>query len=161
MTLAERPAAGSAPTAAREPESEDAPADRPWTGDSPRFEGLSEGAEPSDEPEDEGAAPTGFLAAESIQAGIHESLGEIRECYEGWLGRNPNLEGELLVEFTIATDEEDEELGVVTAIDITDSTVDHVWMEGCVASVMQDVQFPPPEGGEVKVKYPFRFSSEE
>jgi hypothetical protein len=142
----------SAPAEASGGASGDEPAtgDHPWTGDPAEIEGVDQ---------EQDAAPSGFLDAESISAGIGESLGEIRECYEAWLGRNPNLEGKLLVEFTIATDEEDEELGVVTAIEIADSTVDHVWMEGCVASVMQDVQFPPPEEGEVQVKYPFYFST--
>ncbi len=154
-----------APTAASAGEREDSEqredseeledADPTWDGDPARASGLAAGDE-ADEDE-----ATGVLDGASIQAGIGERLGEIRECYEGWLGRNPGLEGELLVQFTIGVDPEDEELGAVSEIDIADSTIDHVWMEGCVASVMQDVEFPPPEGGgTVDVTYPFRFSTE-
>lgn len=158
--------AGGSPGATTESRGRELEASDPdYSGDPARAVGLPEpavddAAESDAEGEEAVDAPTGVLDPASIQEGILERLGEIRECYEAWLGRNPNLEGKLVVDFTIGQDEEEEDLGVVTAIDIADSTVDHVWMEGCVASVMQDVEFPAPEGGEVQVSYPFYFSSE-
>jgi hypothetical protein len=119
--------------------------------------------EPIEGEDEEGAeepSPGAGLTSEAIQDGVREQLGEIRECYEQWLKRNPDLEGELVVRFTIVASEEEPDLGVVSEADIADSWIDHVWMEGCVASVMESAQFPAPaDGGEVEVNYPFSFSS--
>lgn len=86
----------------------------------------------------------------------------ILECYQGWLSQNPELEGKLKVKFVIAAREDDPEVGRVKKIELVDTTVDHVWMEGCVLSAVEDAEFAPPAGGGVViVTYPLNFSSEE
>jgi len=93
---------------------------------------------------------------------LRGQMGDIKDCYESWLKENPDLEGRLVVEFAIEADPEDPDIGVVTEVDIPDTDVDHVWMEGCVARVVSEAEFPPPaDGGTVTVRYPFEFSSGE
>jgi len=114
------------------------------------------------EPEEPSRRFTGSLSKEAIDDGIREQIPEIHECYQAWLDRNPSIEGTLEVLFAIGPSEDDPEVGMVTEADISDSTVDHVWMEGCVLSAMEDAEFPAPEGGgELQVRYPFHFSSSE
>jgi hypothetical protein len=103
----------------------------------------------------------GSLTKESIDEGVRDQLPAIRECYQGWLGQNPNLEGTVRVKFVIGTSEDDPELGVVQAVDVLDTTLGHVWMEGCVLSVMEEAEFEAPSSGVVIVHYPFQFNSDE
>ena len=114
-------------------------------------------------PEQTDAAPPvlGSLTKEAIDEGVRDQIPAIRECYQGWLAQNPNLEGTVRLKFVIGTSEDDPELGVVQSIDVADTTVGHIWMEGCVLSAMEEAQFEAPSSGVVIVTYPFKFSSEE
>jgi outer membrane biosynthesis protein TonB len=104
----------------------------------------------------------GSLSKEAIGASVLDQLPDILECYQAWLSRNPGIEGRLEVEFVIGADDEDPEVGRVQEIDIADTTIGHIWMEGCVLRVMEDAEFEAPEGGGVvRVSYPFEFSSDE
>ncbi len=143
--------------------------ERPAKGetDSPSNEAGSEPAE-SDHKEVEAAQespppgkPLGDLSREAIDDGVRDQMPEIRECYQGWLTRNPDLEGTIQVKFVIATSEEDPDLGYVRSVEIADTTMGNVWMEGCVLSVMEDAEFEAPGNGVVIVRYPFKFNSEE
>jgi len=122
-----------------------------------------EEAEEAATPEQTDAAPPvlGSLTKEAIDEGVRDQIPAIRECYQGWLAQNPDLEGTVRLKFVIGTSEDDPELGVVQSIDVADTTVGHVWMEGCVLSAMEDAQFEAPSSGVVIVTYPFKFSSEE
>ena len=104
--------------------------------------------------------PLGTLSIEAIDAGIQGQLPEIRECYSAWVKRNPDLGGRILVKFVIATSEENPDLGYARDVKIAETTMDNVWIEGCIASAMEDAEFPSPSGGVVIVTYPFSFSSE-
>ena len=96
-----------------------------------------------------------------IDQGIRDQMPEILECYQSWLHQNPNIGGELQVKFVIATSEDNPDLGRVERIELEDTTVNHVWMEGCVLSAMEDAEFEPPDGGVVVVSYPLFFSTDE
>ncbi len=142
---ASRPSADVVPSS---PEASDTESEDPDEPDEP---------EELEEPEE---MFTGSLGKEAIDDGVRDQIPDIHQCYQAWLERNPSLEGRLEVTFVIAESEDDPELGVVREADIEDSTVDHVWMEGCVLSAMEDAEFPAPEGGgAVRVNYPFHFSS--
>ena len=120
-------------------------------------------AEEGATPKQRDAAPPvlGSLTKEAIDDGVRDQIPAIRECYQGWLAQNPNLEGTVRLKFVIGTSEEDPELGVVQSIDVADTTVGHVWMEGCVLSAMEEAQFEAPSSGVVIVTYPFQFNSDE
>jgi hypothetical protein len=96
--------------------------------------------------------------AEGIQSAVFESLDGIRECYEGWLELQPDLEGEIVVRFVIT---EDDEGGSVSGAEVVDGTLpEHTFFDGCVLNVMSAMRFEAPaDGGEVVVNYPFAFSS--
>ena len=107
------------------------------------------------------AEALGALSKEAIDDGVRDQIPEILQCYQGWLRRNPDLEGTINVKFVIATSEEDPDLGYVREVDLADTTIGNVWMEGCVLSAMQDAEFEAPDGGVVIVRYPFEFSSDD
>ncbi len=96
--------------------------------------------------------------AEGIQSAVFESLDGIRECYEGWLELQPDLEGEIVVRFVIT---EDDQGGTVSGAEVVDGTLpEHTFFDGCVLNVMSTMRFEAPaDGGEVVVNYPFAFSS--
>ncbi len=102
----------------------------------------------------------GTLSAEAVHAGVIPQFPAINECYSGWVSRNPDLGGKILVKFVIAASEEDPDLGYARDVEVAETTIDNVWLEGCVASAMEDAEFEAPSGGVVIVTYPFSFSSE-
>jgi hypothetical protein len=98
------------------------------------------------------------IDADGINGAIRERLGEIKECYDSWLQLDPDLQGKVVVGFVIA---EQQDLGAIRETTVVESTAgDNTFFEGCVLNVMSDLQFEPPEDGEVTVNYPFMFSSE-
>lgn len=107
------------------------------------------------------AADAGHLwttDAEGIQSAIFESLDGIRECYDGWLELQPDLEGEIVVRFVISEADGD---GAVSGAEVVDGTLpEHTFFDGCVLNVMSTMRFEAPaDGGEMVVNYPFAFSS--
>jgi len=98
------------------------------------------------------------LDRDGIQSAIREKLPQIKDCYESWLGMNPQLAGKLVVGFRIVPNDGGTE-GVVGEIAIADGGMGHVAMEGCVMNVMSDMRFEAPENGELTVNYPLRFNT--
>ena len=97
-----------------------------------------------------------------IDGAMRGELLGIRECYQAWLNQNPDIGGRLVVRFTIEDDPEQPGEAGVSAVAIDDdSTVDHVFIEGCVMNAVSDLRFEPPEmGSPVTVTYPFQFTAE-
>lgn len=95
----------------------------------------------------------------SLDAGIKAQLPQIKECYDAWLQQEPDLEGVLKVQFTMIAgeDEDGEPIGLVADVEVTDSELNNVWMEGCVAGAMEEAELPEPPDGELVVQYPFDF----
>ncbi|MBT8493687.1 MAG: sigma-70 family RNA polymerase sigma factor [Deltaproteobacteria bacterium] len=105
-------------------------------------------------------APT--LDREYIQDRIRDVLPLIKECYELALDEQPDarLEGKLLVNFTI--DAEQEVGGYVAEASLAEpnSAISKAIGE-CVTETIYSIEFVPPEGGgQMKVSYPFVFTSE-
>ncbi|MBS1123248.1 MAG: domain containing protein, partial [Deltaproteobacteria bacterium] len=82
---------------------------------------------------------------------IRRNLQKIQYCYEKELVSKPTLAGTVTVKFTINPD------GVV--VSATGSGMTNV--DSCVATVVQGISFPKPNGGgAVVVSYPFTFRPE-
>lgn len=101
------------------------------------------------------------LTKEGIDGAIREIMTDIQACYETALADIPDLEGGLMVNFTVS---DIEGLGQVTKIGIRDSRsktapqlVDEPF-ENCVMDHFETLQFDAPgSGGETIIYYPFQF----
>jgi hypothetical protein len=94
-------------------------------------------------------SPVGNLDKEIIRRYIKRSLHKIAYCYESELLARPNLGGEVMTQFLIASD------GSVQA---SHAKGFDPKVSGCVASVIKTIGFPKPtDGGSVQVNYPFNF----
>ena len=76
----------------------------------------------------------------SIQESMRANLPKIQSCYEGWVRANPALGGKLKVQFTIGAEAGDEHAGV-RGVELLDSQLDHVAVEGCVTNVVSGVSW--------------------
>ncbi len=96
---------------------------------------------------------TGALDKEIIRREIRRHLNEVRYCYEQGLVHKPQLQGRLVVRFTIAP------TGRVLAAAPQSSTLGMASVENCIVQAVQRWQFPQPaRGGLAMVSYPFLFS---
>ena len=122
---------------------------------------LEAGAAGSAAPPPEQRARLPQLDPEYIQSAIREQLVPVAvECYESALEDEPELAGQLLVEFTIVGAEEVG--GVVEDAAIQDeSSLENAFVRECIRESVMAVEFEPPEaGGQVKVVYPINFEPE-
>jgi hypothetical protein len=122
------------------------------------------------------------LPAEHIQTRVRANHGRLRLCYEEGLKRNRELQGRVITRFTI------KENGLVHNVMVNDRLIPVVPAElaaleflrsvngklpplqgggtdmpdddviACVGSQYYKLVFDPPQGGEVTVTYPTRFS---
>jgi len=99
------------------------------------------------------ASVTGTLDKEIIRREVRRHMNEVRYCYDQGLVRKPELQGRLVVRFTIAP------TGRVLAAAPQSSTLMMASVESCVVQAVQRWQFPQPAGGGLAmVSYPFLFS---
>lgn len=92
----------------------------------------------------------GSLDKEEIRRVVRRHINEIKHCYEQGLTRRPDLEGRLVVKFTIG------KTGSVVSAIIQDSTLGDRQVEQCIASAVLRWVFPKPAGeGLVVISYPF------
>lgn len=158
----DRPAAPSAPAGAARPAAvaplDAAPLDAGGAATSDPGPTGSRGRVLEDDGERRsGAAPGGTLDKDDIQAAIRAVKPAIAKCYEGALAHDPDLTGQVVVEFTI---EAVDGGGGVTAGEVSQTDMNAPFFEACVLKEVVGVPFPVPEGGGVvKVSYPFRFDS--
>ena len=95
---------------------------------------------------------TGALDKETIQRIIRQHRNEYRYCYEKELNRKRDLNGKIVMKFTIAGN------GSVIASGVDETTMNSPEVEQCIASKIKRWVFPAPKGGGiVVVKYPFIF----
>jgi len=95
----------------------------------------------------------GSLDKELIRRIIRRHINEVKFCYEKELTRSPNLQGRVMVQFTIAP------TGAVVASIVQSSTVGNPIVEQCIAGAVRRWEFPKPQGGIVVVTYPFVLKS--
>jgi TonB family protein len=103
-------------------------------------------------------AATAALAAESgrdpadIARVIDHHKHEITTIYNTYLDAGLNLEGTVVVKFTIAR------TGVVTASEVAEADTDCKLFEEAVAAAVAKWDFGPASGEAVTVRYPFTFT---
>jgi TonB family protein len=94
------------------------------------------------------------LTKDEVGKVIHAHLSEIRYCYESAMIRNPDVEGKLLVDFTIGGQ------GIVKVSSVKQSTLGDPSLDDCILRRLNKWAFPKPKGGvDVSVTYPFIFKT--
>jgi TonB family protein len=101
-----------------------------------------------------GAAVDEGLTKDEVGEVIHRHLSEVRYCYESAMIRSPDLEGKLMVNFTIGGS------GMVKSTEVKSSTLPDPRLDDCILRRLATWKFPNPRGGiDVAVTYPFIFKS--
>jgi len=101
-----------------------------------------------------GAAVDEGLTKDEVGEVIHRHLSEVRYCYESAMIRTPDLEGKLMVNFTIGGN------GVVKSTEVKSSTLPDPRLDDCILRRLTTWKFPLPRGGiDVAVTYPFIFKT--
>ncbi|HUP56070.1 MAG TPA: AgmX/PglI C-terminal domain-containing protein [Bdellovibrionota bacterium] len=94
------------------------------------------------------------LTKEEVGKVIHAHLAEIRYCYESAMIRSPDVEGKLVMDFTIGS------TGAVKVSNVKQSTTPDPKLDDCVNRRLVTWQFPKTKGGvDVAVTYPFIFKT--
>jgi len=94
------------------------------------------------------------LTKDEVGEVIHKHMKEVRYCYESAMMRAPDLEGKLVVAFTIGR------AGSVKTSAVSNTTIADARMNDCVLTRLAGWKFPQPKGGvEVAVSYPFLFKT--
>ncbi|HMJ54344.1 MAG TPA: AgmX/PglI C-terminal domain-containing protein, partial [Polyangiaceae bacterium] len=103
--------------------------------------------------------PSHNLSREYLQQRIREDFYPMAKvCYEGALAKQPELRGQIVIDFVIVGDAKVG--GIVDQAKINDRTdVTDVTFLECIRESMLSMVFAPPDnGGWVTVTYPFKFS---
>jgi len=94
------------------------------------------------------------LTKDEVGEVIHKHMKEVRYCYETAMIRTPDLEGKLVVAFTIGR------AGSVKTSAVSSSTLPDTRLNDCILSRLANWKFPQPKGGiDVAVTYPFLFKT--
>ncbi|MBN2495230.1 MAG: AgmX/PglI C-terminal domain-containing protein [Deltaproteobacteria bacterium] len=106
-------------------------------------------------PSSDATVSGGSLGKGEIASVIQRNKGAIKYCYESQLMRYPTLRGKVVVDFIIEMD------GSVRTVKIPTNTLNKRTAKGNVASCLMRFirrwRFPKPQGGKVRVIYPFTF----
>jgi hypothetical protein len=94
----------------------------------------------------------GQIPAEVIQRIVRQNFGRFRMCYEDGLRANPSIGGRVAVKFVI------DRQGAVSLASDGGSDLPDQGVIGCVVRGFQNLSFPQPKGGMVKVTYPIVFT---
>jgi hypothetical protein len=110
-------------------------------------------------PADDASVTGGTLSKKQIADVVMRNKDAIRYCYESQLMRFPTLRGKVLTDFIIELD------GTVKTAKIAQHTLTQAEavhnVVGCIIRFIQRWKFPKPEGGKVRVLYPFTFGRAE
>lgn len=93
-------------------------------------------------------AGEGGLGKDAIREVVRAHIGEVRDCYNQGLQRDPELAGRLVVGFEIAGS------GAVAEATISESTVADAEVGACIAGKVKSWQFPAASAATT-VAYPF------
>jgi hypothetical protein len=97
----------------------------------------------------------GVLDKKDISNVILRNKGAIRYCYESQLLRYPTLRGQVIVDFIIELD------GTVQTVKIPTNTLTQAEAKekvaSCLIKFIKRWVFPKPQGGKVRVIYPFTY----
>lgn len=94
------------------------------------------------------------LTKDEVGEVIHRHLSEVRYCYESAMLRTPDIEGKLIVNFTIGGP------GNVKTSEVKNSTLPDPRLDDCIIRRLNTWKFPNTKGGiDVAVSYPFIFKT--
>lgn len=93
-------------------------------------------------------AGEGGITRDQIREVVRAHIGEVRDCYNQGLQRDPELAGRLVVGFEIAGS------GAVEHAKISESTVADAEVGACIAAKVKSWQFPASKAA-TSVEYPF------
>lgn len=94
------------------------------------------------------------LTKDEVGEIIHRHMSEIRYCYESAMLRSQDVEGKLIVDFTIGA------IGAVKTTAVKTSTLPDPRLDDCILRRLVTWKFPLPKGGiDVAVTYPFIFKT--
>jgi outer membrane biosynthesis protein TonB len=79
------------------------------------------------------------LPKDVINAVVQRHRGEIRNCYDAALQRNPALRGKIVIAFNIAAN------GIVTTASVKESSLSDSGLHNCITSRVKTWIFPKPE----------------
>ncbi len=102
----------------------------------------------SEAPSVDGELDPGIVAKE-----VRNRMSAIKACYERGLKRNPNLNGKIVVRWTITP------AGTVQGVGIESDTIGDTEVATCIKVTVARWRFPAPSGGAVEVAFPFLFTS--
>ncbi len=95
------------------------------------------------------------LPKEVVRRILRQNFGRYRLCYEQGLKRNPNLEGDVNLAFTINRS------GTVSAVSTAGSSLPDAGSKGCISRAIYGVSFPQPEGGTTRARLKVSFTPPE
>jgi TonB family protein len=123
-------------------------------GEHASIKGQGKGFVPFVQADASGAIVDEGLTREEVGEVIHRHLSEVRYCYESAMLRSPDIEGKLMVAFTINA------AGAVKTSEAKSSTLPDPRLDDCIIRRLNTWPFPKPRGGvEVSVTYPFIFKT--
>ena len=93
----------------------------------------------------------GYLSPEQINRVVRANQAAVRYCYETEVQRQPNLKGRVEISWRIGL------TGTVSTSRVASSSLKNSRVEGCIVRQVRRWRFPKPDGGEVRVTYPFIF----
>ena len=94
------------------------------------------------------------LTRDEVGEVIHQHISEVRYCYESSMLRLPQVEGKLLMGFTISAN------GSVRTAEVKTSTLPDAKLDDCILRRLVGWKFPNTKGGvDVAVSYPFIFKT--
>lgn len=93
-----------------------------------------------------------FCDTSNIQSVVESRRGAIQHCYERQLQTNPELAGNVTVNWRVELD------GSTSNVMIAESTLNDQDVEACVVRNIERMMFDEPDGGMCDVNYPFVFS---
>ncbi len=95
----------------------------------------------------------GQLADAEIEKTLKKYLQRFQYCYEKELLSDNTLSGIIQMQWTI------QESGSVAEIQVLRSQLKRESLHQCLSKELGKIKFPAPKGGDVSIKYPFKFSS--
>jgi hypothetical protein len=107
--------------------------------------------ETDEKPEKDNQAEPETLANEYIDETIGSRQGLLQKCWLTRLNEQPNLKGQLLVQFAITR------RGKVKDVKIADSTINDEPLQKCVTTVFERLAFKSFRGPEISLSYPINF----
>lgn len=94
-------------------------------------------------------AGLGRVDKAAVEDLFRKRLSAIRTCYEKRLRVNPDIEGKVVIRFTIGR------AGTITQIEVIENTTGDPEVGTCIVQKVRMWRFTPPEEGEVTFSYPF------